>query len=151
LFLTALARLGLTGAYAQVSVGWKEIYASGGAFSGYLDSNAFAQQTFGRGIFLSGWSPVGFTILVFFGIKRKTKSIGQAGQAKRPFMDGHKLRKASEIYIGINDKTNMLPHCKVLVYFFLCFCILYGELSLLPGNPGNITVKNLDDIHGRHY
>jgi len=25
------------------------------------------------------------------GIKRKTNSIGQAGQAKRPFMDGHKL------------------------------------------------------------
>jgi hypothetical protein len=35
LFLTPLARLGLTGAYAQVSVGWKEIYASGGAFFGY--------------------------------------------------------------------------------------------------------------------
>ena len=30
------------GAYAQVSVGWKEIYASGEAFSLYRNPNAFA-------------------------------------------------------------------------------------------------------------
>ena len=41
LFFITLARLGLTGARAQVPVGWKEIYAVVER-SLYWDSNAFA-------------------------------------------------------------------------------------------------------------
>ncbi len=48
MFFTTLARLGLTGAQAQVPVGWKENMRRRGAFSLYWGSNAFTLNNFGH-------------------------------------------------------------------------------------------------------